>query len=1015
MCTTDPGDVTLPPTVQGPDPLTTLPGDAAGAAAPPDAATPGGYEVLGEIAAGGMGVVYRARQLPVGRIVALKRIHAALASPSILQRFRLEAEAVATLDHPNIVPIYEVGVQAGQPFFSMKLIEGGNLTSWLAEHPNQLRDAVAILAVVARAVHHAHQRGILHRDLKPGNILIDRDGTPYVTDFGLAKRLAPGPADSDVTHSGTIVGTPSYMAPEQAESRKDLTTAVDVYSLGVILYEMLTGRPPFTGDSPLDVLLKVVEQEPPPPRLVHPGADRDLEAICLRCLDKNPARRLGSAGELADDLERWLAGRPVRARLPSLWERGVKWARRRPAVAALSALVIVLLGLGLAGAAWTWRQQVRAHRQGRELSANLALRESWHLGDEGRIGPAMLWTVRALELSSDEELQQTARANLAAWYPRLSPLRDVWQAEQGPAALDFDAPTGPRLDPLTGERLPGTERDQRLILLERLLGAALPEKKATATAWSNDRRQVAVGSPSGTILVSTRSDNPTRLLGPRKAVLALAFSPDGRRLVSGHAGGQIALWDLASGKPLLPQQRHEDDVAVVRFSPDGRRVVSGGDDDTARLWDAASGKMLARLEHQDFVRTLAFGPDGTTVLTGSHDRTARLWDAVTGRRLGTLLPHRRPVLAVTFADQARRLVSYSRDGVGRVWEAARTDHAERTFATGGDVYALALHEPTGRLLVGGVGTQAHLLDARTVRPAGPALLSPDEVWAVAFHPDGRTAYTGGPDGQVRAWDLARRQVVRAWKGAHYVRGLAMHPEGRRLLVGRGDRDNGSAELIDLDSGKVEEVLARQGPVYAVAFAIDGERFATSTAEGKVQVWQTATRRPVGEPLAHATRVAVLAFGPGGLLATGSTDQYVRLWDDRGRPFGQPMFQRGAVWGLAIRHDGKFLAAGGRGQGVQLWDVRTTRRVGPLLRHDAVVWALGFAGDGAALWTGCGDHRVRRWQLPTLELEGGPERLRLWCQVVTGLELDGRDNIAVLDIDAWRQRRDRLEELGGPPL
>jgi serine/threonine protein kinase len=291
----------------------------------------GDYELLEEIARGGMGVVYRARQVSLNRIVALKMILAGqLASPQDVQRFHREAEAAANLDHPNIVPIYEVGEYDDQHYFSMKLIDGGSLAG--RKLPLSGRQGAELIATVARAVHHAHQRGILHRDLKPGNILIDGQGQPHVTDFGLAKRVA---GDVRQTQTGAIVGTPSYMPPEQARSEKVLTTAVDVYSLGAILYELLTGRPPFRAATALDTVWQVLEREPERPRKFNAQIDRDLETICLKCLEKDPVRRYESAAALAVDLEHWLADEPILARPSGPPKRVLKWVKRNPALTCL--------------------------------------------------------------------------------------------------------------------------------------------------------------------------------------------------------------------------------------------------------------------------------------------------------------------------------------------------------------------------------------------------------------------------------------------------------------------------------------------------------------------------------------------------------------------------------------------------------------------------------------------------------------------------------------------------------
>ncbi len=303
------------------------------------------YDVLEEIARGGMGVVYRAHQKSLNRVVALKMILAGpLASPEAVRRFRIEAENAAGLEHPHIVPIYEVGESHNQPYFAMKLVDGGSLTLHLDAFVADPGAAARLIGTVARAVHHAHQRGILHRDLKPANILLDAQGQPHVTDFGLAKRMEGSAAD---TSSGAMAGTPAYMAPEQVEGKSRLTTAVDVYGLGAVLYELLTGQPPFKARTPLETLLQVTRDEPVPPSRHRPRLPRDLEVICLKCLRKEPSRRYASAEELAEDLARFDRGEPIAARAVNQWERGVKWVRRNPVMSAMAAALVLVLVAGV--------------------------------------------------------------------------------------------------------------------------------------------------------------------------------------------------------------------------------------------------------------------------------------------------------------------------------------------------------------------------------------------------------------------------------------------------------------------------------------------------------------------------------------------------------------------------------------------------------------------------------------------------------------------------------------------
>jgi tetratricopeptide (TPR) repeat protein len=432
-----------------------------------------GYEILGELGRGGMGVVYRARQIAAGRVVALKMILAGgHAGPADLLRFKTEAEAVARLQHPHIVGVYEVGEHQGRPFFSLEFCAGGTLEKKLAGTPLPPPQAARLVETLAGAVQAAHDKQVIHRDLKPANVLLTEDGTLKVTDFGLAKKLD----EAGQTQSGSILGTPSYMAPEQAGGhRREVGSWTDVYALGAILYECLTGRPPFKAATPLDTLLQVLSQEPVAPRRLQPKTPRDLETICLKCLQKDPKKRYSSARDLADDLHRFTAGEPIRARPVGPWGRAVKWVRRRPAVAGLLAVcVAALLALAVGG----WEYNVRLRRQAHLLEEAIGTARQEHDRAQANLNKALEAVDRLLRPLDDSRLIRLPQFQ----EPRRRMLEDALEFYQGFLNQEGDDPA---------VRRDSARAYGRSVMLRVLLGQTAEAEQAGREALRLQERLVA--------------------------------------------------------------------------------------------------------------------------------------------------------------------------------------------------------------------------------------------------------------------------------------------------------------------------------------------------------------------------------------------------------------------------------------------------------------------------------------------------------------------------------------------
>jgi WD40 repeat protein/tRNA A-37 threonylcarbamoyl transferase component Bud32 len=937
----------------------------------------GDYELLEKIAEGGMGVVFKARQRSLNRSVALKMIRAGqLATEEDVQRFRFEAQAAGDLKHPHIVPIHEVGEHEGQQYFSMDFIEGGSLAQALGREPPAIsqKEGARLVATVARAVHHAHQRQLLHRDLKPANILLDAQGQPHVTDFGLAKRVA---RDSRLTQSGAIVGTPSYMAPEQARAEKGLSTAVDVYSLGAILYELLTGQPPFRAAAPLDTLLQVLEREPQPPHVLNPRVDRDLETVCLKCLEKEPARRYPSAEALAEDLDRWLRGEPISARPVGRVERGWRWCRRNPVVAGLTAALAGLLVVVAVGASWSaahFRRTAEQERQAAERERGLARAadDARHDVDEAREGAVAGWR-RARENAADRDKLLISPDVLRN--PGQALLRAIAEAEHARPrqAADNDALAAA----LTACR------ERRTFIA--------PKASMTSAVFSPDGRLIATTAEryhfSGVRQSLTYADRTAQVWDAATGRLLhtlrvpglyfgmLQFSPDRRLLLTTfeacavvryqdglecmHTDGAVRLWDVATGKEVRVLTGHTNRVVTATFSPDGRRILTASWDGTARLWDTATGKELFALHDPHFsVASAAFNKDGRRViLVSAKSKNTSYREPRDGKKPPAVTdPALRPDVPVAAIDSSFSGTSSGGGAkmTGKEYGPVRLFDAD----TGKQVAVLGrADEPNAP---GQFNFSVESQGDKVVRVNGQAIdPTVDEGSCAAFSPDGAQVAVGCWQGTVKFWDARTGQFLTSWE-AKQTSGefltswkakqtspssIAYSPDGQRLLLvfGAWPDKEGTVSLRAAADGKELASLPfeRPGSRYA-AFSPDGRQVLLFPNRNYVTDKRIGFRGADGEldlAVPH-DRVAVLAdadsgketaalrgheadilsacFSPdGGQVLTASLDGTARLWDAGPTP-EHALVLRGHTSAVGIARfspDGRrlFTAFGPRGE------------------------------------------------------------------------------------------------------
>ncbi len=1047
----------------------------------------GDYQILREVGRGGMGVVYEAQQLSLGRHVAIKVLPShALLDPRQLGRFQREARSAAKLHHTNIVPVFGVGEQDGLHYFVMQFIQGlgldlvldelrrlrrlrgpqaptlgdapghptdatpassaavvarGLLTgeftasggrkppenrpvpsdsslpqgadaprspdlsatvrlpgqsqgSTLSESGSQYWQSVARVGMqVADALAHAASQGILHRDIKPSNLLLDDTGNVWVTDFGLAKA-----DDGDnLTHTGDIVGTLRYMAPERFNGQGDLRS--DVYSLGLTLYELLALRPAFDEADRNKLVKQVMHDEPVRPRKINPGVPRDLETVVLKAIARDPAHRYQTPAGMAEDLKRFIEDRPVRARRISNAEKLWRWCRRNPLPASLVAGIVLVFLAGFAGVFWQWRvaetqtgialvreqearqktrDEARARAQAQRFAADLLLERGLGLCRQGQYAGGLLWLTRGLEVVPDEadDLRESLCTLLGGWSTRLCPCRMVLDHPERVKAANLSADgrfvatacgdTAQVWDAGTGRRIGPPLRHSARI---------------RAVALSPDGRLLLTGGEDrGNALPACGKRRPAGpwaqlLAGHAGQVERVAFSPDGKVALTGAKDGAARLWDTAMGTALGQPLAHTDIVRTIAFSPDGRLAATGSNDATARLWDVPTGRPHGEpLRHQGAVRGLTFSPDGRQLLTGSNDKTARLWDVATGKPL-LVFRHRKGVPGVAFRPDGQAVATGSEDQTAREWDARTGQPLGPPLLHEDDEVGRVAYSPDGRLLLTGQWNhQVHLWQAGTDRPAFAPLRQRGELTSVALSRDGSCVLTAGDDHTARLWRVPRPLLpVPFPRLPEPVLIAAFSPDGTALLAAGGKQ----AWVHNAATGQpTADPLDHAATVLAGAFSPDGRTVLTGSYDGSAWLWDATTGRCLSGPFRHPDPVWAVAFRPDGkAFATGSghsveRDGHMvgvgagRIWDiASGKVIQAAPRHARDISAVAFTPDGRTLVTASKDKTARFWDAATGSAIGKVIRHDGWVNALALTADGRAVLTGSDDRTGRLWSVP----------------------------------------------------
>lgn len=964
-----------------------------------------GYDLLGELGRGAVGIVYRARQHGLNRLVALKVIRAWVYNdPEVAARFRAEAETAARFQHPNIIQVYDVGEHHGQGYLALEYADGGSLRDRLGGMPQRPMEAARLVETLALAAHYAHQRGIIHRDLKPANVVLTQDGVPKVTDFGLAKLVA---TEDGLTCTGDVLGTPNYMAPEQARGAVDsITPATDVYALGAILYEAITGRPPFQGATPLSVLEQVNSQEPLPPGRLQWHTPRELETVCLKCLEKDHRKRYGTAAELASDLRRFQEGRPILARRVGLAGRIWRWGRREPVKAGLlvALLAAMATGLGVAANLWGKAETKAIEAEAAESVARDHLYDSqisqsrleWRLNDVGRADRILdqcdptrrswewhhLRDVNRPEILATEFLDTTCVSDIA-FNPdgtrmavgRFFPYQGRAEETEHPAPLEvWDVAAGRMIRSLPG--LPHTCRVE----------------------FSPDGREVAVSGAYGDVHIWDSTDG--RKLKEFKGSGALAFSPDGKYLISGETK-EVLIRDADSGGVV---RRLPSGGGRATFAPDGRTVAVSGID-AVQILDAQSGKELRRLphgpgegaaRHERFFNiegpVLEFSPDGHALVVATNP--PRIWNPELGQALCELVGHDGFVNGVAFSPDGRRVATAGADTTVRVWD-AHNGSEKRIFRGHPEFVGCVAFLPWSWALASGGRKTGELKVWDLTRNPEYRSVRSASSHAILFDDDSRL-HSVNASGQIRTYEPktgithlgASVEITRAWLTPAVYADFS--DDGQRLAT--ISRDALVVKVWDPSTGR--ELAALRGLTHratVVDCGRDGQRVAALginpikvDPRREVRVWDTGS----GATLASFSTSrwpyrflhGAVALSPDGSLVayddyTGDTEETVNtslhIRDvTRGHERILLPFDHSPVFAIVFSPDGRLIAAADANGSVSIWEVANGRVVGNVQAQNLAIYRLAFSPDSRRL---AGVHRDKAivW-----DVHGGRELLVL---------------------------------------